>query len=155
MMRKILMSFLFVTGVSFILGGCNTGDNNANDSNWTDSFEKTQEVEVISSDDSDITTISNGNDIENFVEALKIDEWNLSDIPSGATKGNIFKMYQEDTVKLFRKADKQKKKKDNLIEIATLTSYKDIPYIKFSFKKFSFVFKVPGQVAEYLNSNRY
>src|SRR5690625_1825965 len=151
-MRKILMLFLFVTGISFFWAGCNTGDKNVNDSSWTDSFEKTQKVEVISSDDSNVITISERNDIENFVNTLKIDEWNLSNIPSGATKGNIFKMYQEETIKLFRKADK-KKKKDNLIEIARLTTYKDIPYIKFSFKKLSFEFRVPEQVAEYLSSN--
>jgi len=147
-MKKGLMMFLLVVIVSTLLMGCGSGKKN-DDSSLTDSFEKTQKVEVISSDGSNvITTISDDKDIENFIDALKIDDWDSADIPSGATEEKTFKMYQKDTVKL----GESENQKDNLNEVASMTTYKDVPYIKFSLKSFSFNFKVPEEVHEYLNS---
>ncbi|GGB40462.1 hypothetical protein F3157_16970 [Virgibacillus dakarensis] len=68
-MKKGMMIFLLVVSVSILLMGCGTGKKN-DDSGLADSFEKTQKVEVFSSDGSDVTTISDDNDIENFVDAL-------------------------------------------------------------------------------------
>ncbi|GGB40473.1 hypothetical protein F3157_16965 [Virgibacillus dakarensis] len=59
-------------------------------------------------------------------------------------------MYQKDTVKL----GESEKQKDNLNEVAAMTTYKDLPYIEFSVKSYSFNFKVPEEVAEYLNSKQ-
>lgn len=146
-MKKSMMMFLLVVSVSVLFMGCSAGKE-SDDSNIGDSFKKTQKVEVISSDGSVVTTISDDNGIKNFVDALKIDEWDSADIPSGATEGKTFKMYQEDTAKL----GESEKQKDNLSEIATMTTYTDVPYVKFNLKSFSFNFKVPKDVAEYLNS---
>ena len=144
------MMFLIVVIVSTLLVGCSTGKTN-DDNDLTANFEKTQKIEVISSDDSDIiTTISDNKDIENFVDALKMDDWDWDsvDIPSGAMEGKTFKIYRKDAAKF----SLSKKHKDNLNEVATMTTYEDVPYIKLSLKKFSFNFKVPEEVHEYLNS---
>lgn len=146
-MKNVMMMFLLVVSVPILLMGCGTGKKN-DDSNLADSFEKTQKVEVVASDSSDvIKTVSDDNDIESFVDALKIDNWDSADIPSGATKEKTFKMYQKNTAKL----DESEKQKDNLNEVATMTTYKDIPYIDLSFKNYSFSFKVSDGVSEYLN----
>lgn len=149
-MKKGLMMFLIVVIVSTLLVGCSTGKKN-DDNNLTSNFEKTQKIEVVSSDDSDIiTTISDNKDIENFVDRLKMDDWDWDavDIPSGAIKGKTFKVYRKDAAKF----SWSKKQNDNLNEVATMTTYEDVPYIKLSLKKFSFNFKVPEEVHEYLNS---
>ncbi len=149
-MKKGLMMILIVVIVSTLLVGCSTGKKN-DDSSIAGSFEKTQKIEIISSDDSDIIkTISDNKDIENFVDALKMDDWDWEpvELPSEAIKGNTFKMYRKDAAKF----SWSRKQKDNLNEVATMTSYKNVPYIKFSLKSFSFNFKVPEEVHEYLNS---
>ncbi len=109
-----------------------------------------KKIEVISPDGSDITTISDANDINNFIDALKLDEWALEDIPSETTKGKTFKIYQKDTVKL----GESENQNDNLNEVATMTTYKDVPYVKIIMKSLSFNFKVPKDVAEYLHLNQ-
>ena len=149
-MKKGLTMFLIMVIVSTLLVGCSTGKKN-DDNSLAGNFEKTQKIEIISSDESDIiTTISDNKDIENFVDALKMDDWDWDpvDLPSEAIKGKTFKIYRKDAARL----SWSKKQKDNLNEVATMTTYKDVPYIKLSLKSFSFNFKVPEEVHEYLNS---
>ncbi|MEW9677874.1 hypothetical protein ABRT01_17190 [Lentibacillus sp. L22] len=81
---------------------------------------------------------------------LQIDEWDSTDPLLGATKGKTFKMYQKDTVK----PGESENQNDNLNEVAAMTTYKDVPHIEFSLKSYSFNFKVPKEVAEYLKSNQ-
>ena len=138
-MKKDLMMFLIVVIVSTLLVGCSTGKNN-DDNSLTGNFEKTQKIEIISSDDSDFfTTISDNKDIEKFVDALKMDDWDWDsvDIPSGAIMGKTFKFYRKDAAKF----SWSKKKKDNLNEVATMTTYEDVPYIKLSLKKIHLISK--------------
>ena len=146
-MKKGMM-FLFVVSLSVLLVGCGTGKKK-DDSSVGDSFENTQKIEVTSSDGSDVTTISDDNDIKEFVDAVKIDEWDSEDIPSDATEDKTFKMYQIDTVK----SGDSKNQNDDLSEIANMTTYKEVPNVKFNVKSFSFDFKVPKEVSEYLDSN--
>jgi hypothetical protein len=146
-MKKGMMMFLFVVSVSVLLVGCGA-DKKSDGSNVGDSFEKTQKIEVIPTDGSDVTTISDDNDIKEFVDALKIDQWDSEDNSSGATEDKTFKMYQKDTVKL----GESEKQNDDLNEVATMTTYKDVPNVKFNVEGFSLNFKIPKDVAKYLNS---
>lgn len=148
-MKKGMTMLLLVVIVSTLLVGCSTGK--INDNGFTGNFEKTQKIEIISSDDSDvITTFSDNKDIETFIDALKMDDWDWDsvDLPSGAIKGKTFKFYRKDAAKF----SLSKKQKDNLNEVATMTTYKDVPYIKYNLKSFSFNIKVPEEVHEYINS---
>lgn len=143
------MMFLILVIVSTLLMGCNTGKKD--DNSLTGNFEKTQKIEIISSDESDIiATIIDNKDIEDFVDALKMDDWDWDsvELPSEAIKGKTFKIYRKDAAKL----SWSKKNKDNLNEVATMTTYENVPYIKLNLKKISFNFKVPEEVHEYLNS---
>ena len=138
--------FLFVISLSVLLVGCGTGDAK-DECSVDDSFENTQKIEVISSDGSQIKTISDDQAIEEFIDAIKIDEWDLEDIPSNATEDKTFKMYHKSTVK----AGDSKDKNNDLSEVATMTTYKDTPNVKFNIKSFSFDFKIPKEASEYLD----
>ena|SRR5699024_7983279 len=146
-MRKGIM-FLFVISLSVLIVGCGTVKEKE-DKSVGDSFKNTNKIEVMTPDNSDVMTISDDNDIKEFVDAIKIDKWDSGDIPSAATEDKTFKMHQKDTVKL---GDSENQDED-LREVATMTTYRDASYIKFDVKGFSFDFKVPKEVSEYLNSN--
>lgn len=93
MKKRINLSLLGVS-ILVLLLGCSVGKK-SDDSNIGESFEKTQKIEVILSDDSNVTTISSEKDIKSFVDALKIDQWDSADIPSGVIEGKSFKIYQK------------------------------------------------------------
>lgn len=146
-MKKNSLMLLLTVSLAILLMGCSLGKEK-DDSGIVDSLGETQKIEVIAADSSDvIITISDDDDIGNFVDALKIEDWDSADIPSEATKGERFKMYQVDTIKQGESANNK-----DLNRVATMTSYKDVPYIEFSLKNFSLDFKVPEEVYEYLNS---
>ncbi|MDQ0882096.1 hypothetical protein [Peribacillus sp. V2I11] len=96
-----------------------------------------------------LNIIDNQEDVNEFVNTLEVDKWSIVDIPSNSTKGYIYKMYQEDTVKL----GEPNTDKKELKQIATIITYKDSPYIEFKNKKLNLNFKVPKDVAEYLSNN--
>jgi len=146
-LKKGMIAFLLIISTSLLLIGCGTGQQNDSIS-VGDSFEDTQMIEVVASDGSDLITISGDNEIKAFIEALEIDEWDSEEIPSEVNRSKTFKMYQKDTVKL----GESKGKNDELSEIATMTTYEDVPNVKFNVKNFSFDVKVPEDVAEYLHS---
>lgn len=153
LMKKGLLLFLIMFIVSTVLVGCST-ETNKEGASFLDNFnffKATQKIEVTSSDDADLlTTISKNKDIESFVDALKLDDWDWEPVvlPSGALEEKTFKFYRKDasTFKWFNK------QKDDLQEVTTMTLYKDVPYIKFDLKKLSFHFEMPEEVHEYLNS---
>ena len=152
-MKKVLLAVLIGVIVSTLLMGCSSGEGNDEGSllDKLKDFKKTQKIEVISSDDAEkMTTMTSNKEIESFIEELKMDDWDWDpvDLPSEAIKGKIFKIYRKDAAKL----SWSKKNKDNLNEVATMTTYENVPYIKLNLKKFSFNFKVPEEVHEYLNS---
>ncbi|MBA4538560.1 hypothetical protein H1Z61_15845 [Bacillus aquiflavi] len=88
-MKKVFMQFLFLVSISFLLVGCSAGNKKFNDKNWTDHLAKTQKIEVTSpNEDNVITTISEDQEVKNFIDSLKLNEWKSKEIPSGAVEGN-------------------------------------------------------------------
>ncbi|MGJ7913753.1 hypothetical protein [Neobacillus sp. LXY-1] len=146
-MKKVYLTVIFVLSISILLIGCSKEQENKKEDFG---LEKVQKIEMLSVEnpESVLSIIDNKDDITDFVNKLKIQKWSNEDIPSNATKSSIYKMYQEDTVKL---GENNKNEKD-LKQIATITTYKESPYIKFETKKLIFSFKVPKDVAEYLSS---
>lgn len=146
-MKKSVTIFLLSITAVFLFIGCSS--KTAKDETFIgDSLEQTQKVDIIPSDGTDTITLSDDNDIKEFVLALKIDKWHLENIPSDADEKYIYKIYQQETKKLWGGINKNR----DLNEVATLTAYKDLPYIDFNIKGFSLSFKVPENVAEYLNT---
>ncbi|MDO7484869.1 hypothetical protein Q5O89_00830 [Peribacillus frigoritolerans] len=143
-MKKISMIFIFV---SVLLFGCS---NEKKDLKEDPGLYKSQKIEVSSEENPELvlSVIDNQDEVNEFVNTLKINKWLIADTPSNSTEGYIYKMYQEDTVKL----GEPNTDKKELKQIATIITYKDSPYIELRTKKLHLNFKVPKDVAEYLSN---
>lgn len=146
-MKKIYLTVIFVLSLSILLIGCSKEQENKKEDLG---LEKIQKIEIfpVENPESVISIIDNKDDINHFVNKLMIHKWSNEDIPSNASKSSIYKLYQQDTVKLGENNTNEK----DLKQIATITTYKDISYINFQTEKLNFSFKVPKDVAEYLSS---
>lgn len=144
-MRKYFMLFLFVIGTLLLLAGCNKDDKDAKE--WNDILGKSQLIKVLSPGESDITTIKDNKQIEDFIDKLKIDKWKLEDIPADAKKERKYVMYQKDTIQLGETG----KNNTELNEAGHIVKYKDTPYIDLKIKNINISFKVPDDVANYLS----
>lgn len=146
--KTVCMKFIFAFSVSIFLFGCSIEKEDLKEDPGLD---KSQKIEVSSEEDPELVlnVIDNQEDVNEFVNALEVDKWSIVDSPSNSTKGYIYKMYQEDTVKHGEPITVKKELK----QIATIITYKDSPYIEFRTKKLNLHFKVPKDVAEYLSNN--
>ena len=142
-MKRVNLIVIFALSISILLIGCS-------DKKEDFGLEKVQNIEVLSVKnlDSVLSIIDNNEDINDFVNKLQVQKWSNEDIPSNATESKIFKLYQEDTVKLGENNSNEKELK----QIATITTYKDSPYINFKTNKLNISFKVPKDVEEFLSS---
>ncbi|MCM3056195.1 hypothetical protein [Caldibacillus thermoamylovorans] len=140
------MLFLIAICVLIFFVGCNSKINKSDSENWADSLENVQKIEVISPEENPILTISDKQEVEDFVNALKIDKWEMKDVPSDAIKGKQFDLYQQKTIK-FGESSKDKKE---LKHVASITTYKK-PYLDFNLDDVKFSFKIPKEVFEYLS----
>ncbi|MEY8192101.1 hypothetical protein AB4X15_20895 [Peribacillus simplex] len=146
--KKVCMKFIFAFSVSIFLFGCSIEKEDLKEDPGLD---KSQKIEVSSEENPELVlnVIDNQEDVNEFVNALEVDKWSIVDSPSNSTKGYIYKMYQEDTVKLGEPITVKKELKQS----ATIITYEDSPYIEFRTKKLNLHFKVPKDVAEYLSNN--
>ncbi|MED4403475.1 hypothetical protein ABET41_13600 [Metabacillus fastidiosus] len=145
-MKKVSVLFLSIITVVILLTGCNLNDKDKS-FDWNESIEKSKKIEVVLPGDSKAAvTIIDSEEIENFVESLKVNEWKLADKPLQAEEQAKYILYQADTVHL----GESNKDNTELIEIAYIVTYKDIPYIDLRIKNVSLSFKVPDDVSSYL-----
>lgn len=144
MMKKVCMLLIFV---SVFLFGCS---NEKKDLKENPGLDKSEKIEVSSEENPELvlSVIDNQDEVNEFVNTLEINKWRIVDTPSTSTKEYIYKMYQEDTVKLGEPNTDEK----GLKQIATIITYKDSPYIELRTKKLHLYFKVPKDVAEYLSN---
>ncbi|MCY9003028.1 hypothetical protein [Peribacillus frigoritolerans] len=144
MMKKVCMLLIFV---SVFLFGCS---NEKKDLKENPGLDKSEKIEVSSEENPELvlSVIDNQDEVNEFVNTLEINKWRIVDAPSSSTKEYIYKMYQEDTVKLGEPNTDEK----GLKQIATIITYKDSPYIELRTKVLDLYFKVPKDVAEYLSN---
>jgi hypothetical protein len=144
MMKKVCMLLIFV---SVFLFGCS---NEKKDLKENPGLDKSEKIEVSSEENPELvlSVIDNQDEVNEFVNTLEINKWRIVDTPSTSTKEYIYKMYQEDTVKLGEPNTDEK----GLKQIATIITYKDSPYIELRTKVLDLYFKVPKDVAEYLSN---
>ncbi|ERN52017.1 hypothetical protein [Alkalihalophilus marmarensis] len=142
---KLKMSLLLIMmGTSLILLlGCSGGSSQ----DWNSDLQGAEKIEVVK-DSNTIATISGEEEITQFVDSLELDKWEMGSIPSGASKGLIYKLYSNETVKLGQSADDV-----NLIEVGTITIYENVPYIELNLKGFGLSFKVSERAADYLSNS--
>lgn len=128
-----------------LLCGCQARGS-ADASDYGKDIAKAQEIAVISPDTSEVTeTITDPEEISNFVSALDLDQWELKSLPDEAVPVGSFGLAQEETVKLGQ-ADTD----GTLYDIATITLY-DGAYISLKMGGFDLAFEVSGDTAHFLN----
>ncbi|WP_425204068.1 hypothetical protein [Priestia megaterium] len=149
-MKKVYIGIIAALSVSILLFGCSSKEKEMKkDVNL--GFDQAKKIEVSSTNHPDVVlnTIDKQQDINTFINKLKVDKWNVGEIPADAKKENVYKMYQEGTIKL---GDSSNKGKKDLKQVATVTTYKGIPYIDVEIKNLNLKLKVPNDVSEYLSS---
>ena len=99
-MKKILVTLVAILA---LLCGCQANEN-TNASDYGDDISKAQEIAVISPDTAEvIDTITDTEEIEDFVSALDLDQWELKTLPDEASEIGSFGLAQEETIKLGRR----------------------------------------------------
>lgn len=128
-----------------LLCGCQARGS-ADASDYGKDIAKAQEIAVISPDTSEVTeTITDPEEISNFVLALDLDQWKLKALPDEAVPVGSFGLAQEKTVKLG-----QVDTDGTLYDVATITLY-DGAYISLEMGGFDLAFEVSGDTANFLN----
>lgn len=138
--------FLLIVTVmlSLLLYGCQTADS-TDTSDYKNSFSKAQEIAVVSADTSEITeSITAREDIDDFVLALEIENWESEPLPDTASEVGTFKFLQEKTKKIG-----QTDPDETLSNIAAITVY-DSPYVCLEFCGLDMVFEVSPDTVDYL-----
>ena len=128
-----------------LLCGCQANEN-TNASDYVDDISKAQEIAVISPDTAVVIgTITDTEEIEDFVSALDLDQWELKPLPDEASEIGSFGLAQEETIKLG-----QTDTDGTLYDIATITLYNG-SYISFEIGGFDMTFEVSEDTTNYLN----
>ena len=141
-MKKILITLV---AILVLLCGCQANEN-TNTSDYGDDISKAQEIAVISPDTAEvIDTITDTEEIKNFVSALNLDQWELKTLPDEAAIIGSFGLAQEKTIKLG-----QTDTDGTLYDIATITLYNG-DYISFEIGGLDMTFEVSEDTADYLN----
>lgn len=139
----ILLSVLLLTGFA----GCGFNVNNGfNIDDYDDTINNSDRIDVII-DDKRVDMISGHNNIEDFVNAVKLDEWKIKELPKDAKKDAEFVIYKNKT-----KKEGSKDNSTKFIQVAKIITYKDINYVTLSIAKMEFNFKIPDDVSDYLNT---
>ncbi|KQU25052.1 MULTISPECIES: hypothetical protein [Priestia] len=149
-MKKVYIGVIVALSISILLFGCSSKEKEMKE-DLDLGFDQAKKVGISSVNHPEIVldTIDKKQDINTFINKLKVDKWNVADLPADAKKENVYKMYQEGTVKLGEASNKGKKE---LKQVATITTYKGIPYIDVEIKNLNLNLKVPNDVSEYLSS---
>ena len=138
--------FLMIAAVlALLLGGCQS-DHGTDHSAYRDDMAKAQEIAVISADTAEVMdTITDTEEIEDFVSALHVDQWELGTLPDKASEIGTFGLAQEKTIQLG-----QTDTDGTLYDVAAITLY-DGNYIRVEIDGFDMTFAVSRDTAEYLN----
>ena len=141
-MKKIL---ILSAAILVLLCGCQANEE-TNASDYGDDISKAQEIAVISPDTSEvIDTITDIEEIKDFVSALNLDQWELKTLPDKASEIGSFGLAQEETIKLG-----QTDTDGTLFDIAAITLYSG-NVIGFDIGGLDMTFEVSEDTADYLN----
>lgn len=121
--------------------GCSSADDS--DISASD-LEKAQAIAVIDPSGTTLQTITDQSAIKDFVAALDVDHWELSDLPSDAQIIGQFGLSQEKTIHFG-----EKEHDDTLYDVAQLTLY-DTKTLRTHLLGFDFDFTLPDDAYEYL-----
>lgn len=136
--------FLVLVMVSVLFCGCGK-EERADASGYYNEVSKAQEIAVVFADTSNvIQTLTDKEDIGDFIMALDMDKWELGKLPSGAEEIGSFGLSQEETVKFG-----QTEMDGELYDVCKISVYND-SYVKFEVAGLKMVFSISEGAADYL-----
>ncbi|UZW14683.1 hypothetical protein OSC52_02220 [Clostridium pasteurianum] len=135
-MKKFIVLILSMTMFMMLLSACGFKQNLSISGEFkADEFIqmiKSDKIEIKSIDSSSvISTVTDQKYIDQFVKNLKIQQWQMTSLPDNS---EVQYEYVLNNGK------------------ANIITFKDIPYVQLEIKGFNFTFKVPEDVANYLNA---
>lgn len=146
-MKKYIL-LLAIVMIS-LLSGCKSKNNENNANNeYANSLSKSEKIEIRIADNSDIFLIDDKKDIEEFIKKIKVEKWELKELPEDAVVAREYIFYQNET----EKPTDGTKNSQGIYEAARLITYKDLPYINFTMDDFEFDFLLAEETAQYLNT---
>lgn len=138
MKKRCILCILLLLLIS---SGCSSNDS----SDISDSdLKKAQAIAVTNADGTILTTITDQDAIDDFVTALQLDDWHLSEQPKNAQIIGSFGFSQEKTIH-FNETDNDGK----LYDIAQLYLY-DTPIVDLNLLGFQLTFTIPDTAYETL-----
>ncbi|KMK74333.1 hypothetical protein [Alkalihalobacillus pseudalcaliphilus] len=136
-MKKIIAFSLINLCVGILLVGCNVNEEELSESG--------QKIEVVSKEGTVEEVIIEDEEIVEFVNELRIDEWIPEEIPNDAVVAKIYEMSSIDTVRLSELF------KDRDVSLnGQLVIYEDISYATLSTRFINLYYKIPEDVANSL-----
>lgn len=145
-MKKILIAVLLAVSMC----GCSlakTVVDSVTESVNVDEILKAQEITINSAASSAAETITDAQQIGDFITALEMDSWKIVSLPENAERSGEFSFAQNETIKLGQdESDVQ------LEDVCKIYTYKDLPYITFEVAGIGVDFEIPQSAADYLSS---
>jgi|SRR5690625_799887 len=115
-------------------------------------LEATERIDITLADNLDEVwkVVDSSEEINRFVDALQVDQWELTELPNEAVVEHMYEMFQADTIKL----GESQQDNEDVTEVGTIISYEDIPYLELQMKNLTLHFKIPKEVATFLSDYR-
>lgn len=145
-MKKRLFAVFAVLVCVLALAGCRTmvlGERGDFD---MDEIAKAQKIVVADASGQEKAVLETEEEIDAFVKAITVENWDFAELPEGAEKAGSFTLWQQATVKAFL-GEKETKTQ----EICTFVIYdQDYLTIETGVMNLNFTFSVPASVGAYL-----
>lgn len=145
-MKKRIVSIASVLLCLVLLPGCVAISKGTKVDFDLDGIAKAQRIEVSTAGGERLRTLDTEEDIDAFVEAVLVETWKLTELPSGLEREGAFTLCQQETV---RPGGGEPK----VYEICTLYSYKDAAYLTITAAvgSISITFSIQQSAADYLH----
>jgi len=147
-MKKI-RTLLIVLSIAVVCIGCSDETEGMEDDIQ---LEATERIDITLADNLEEVSevVDSSEDINRFVDALQVDQWELSELPNEAVVEHMYEMFQGDTIKL----GESQQDNEDVTAVGTIISYEDIPYLELQMKNMKLHFKIPKEVATFLSDYR-
>lgn|SRR5690625_472581 len=147
-MKKI-RTLLIVLSIAVVCIGCSDEAEGMEDDIQ---LEATERIDITLADNLEEVSevVDSSEDINRFVDALQVDQWELSELPNEAVVEHMYEMFQGDTIKL----GESQQDNEDVTAVGTIISYEDIPYLELQMKNMKLHFKIPKEVATFLSDYR-
>ena len=145
-MKKLWPLLLIMLLGAVLLGACQAQQKNSEAATIDDEITKAQSIAVVSADSGEtLFVLEEQADIEDFINHLRLEEWQYTTLPENAVRETVFILSQEDTQRLG-----EDEKDGALHYVGSITTYRQLSYLSFEIAGLSFVFQIPDEASQYL-----